>query len=142
MLQQERLVQMGDWLRVNGEAIYGTRRWAVSHEGPMVESVNPRLDKDWRWTETKQRPMVQYTSKGDVVYAICLAYPSHRLTLEKPVSTPKTQVRLLGRTQPLTWEPTGKKLVIHVPEVPTGELPCRDAWVFKLTGLKDSKVGD
>ena len=34
-----------------------------AHEGPMVESVNPRLDKDWKWTETKQRPMVHYTRK-------------------------------------------------------------------------------
>ena len=75
MLQQERLVQMGDWLKVNGEAIYGTRRWTTAHEGPMVESVNPRLDSNWKWTETKQRPLVHYTSKGEAVYAICLAWP-------------------------------------------------------------------
>jgi len=56
-------VQMGDWLKVNGEAIFGTRRWNVAHEGPMVESVNPRLDKNWKWTETRQRSMVHYTSK-------------------------------------------------------------------------------
>jgi alpha-L-fucosidase len=142
LLQQERLVQMGDWLRVNGEAIYGTRRWSVSHEGPMVESVNPRLDKGWRWTETKQRPMVHYTRKGDAVYAICLAFPGQQLTLERPVSTPKTQVRLLGFPKPLTWESAKKGIVIHVPQIPNEERPCRNAWVFKLTGLKEPKVGD
>ena len=142
MLQQERLVQMGDWLRVNGEAIYGTRRWSWSMKGRMVESVNPRLDKDWRWTETKQRPLVHYTRKGDAVYAICLAFPGHRLTLERPVSTPKTQVRLLGFPNPLTWESAKKGIVIHVPEMPIGERPCRNAWVLKMTGLKEPKIGD
>jgi alpha-L-fucosidase len=135
MLQQERLVQMGDWLRVNGEAIYGTRRWLVSHEGPMVESVNPRLDKDWKWTEVKQRPMVHYTRKGNAVFAICLAWPGKVLRLDNPLTTPQTQVRMLGYPEPLTWEPTTKGLIIHVPEVPTSELPCRNAWVFKMTGL-------
>ena len=67
--------EAGAWLRVNGEAIYGTRRWTVPHEGPMVESLNPRLDKTWKWTETTQRPLVHYTRKGNAVYAICLAWP-------------------------------------------------------------------
>jgi alpha-L-fucosidase len=138
MLQQERLVQMGDWLKVNGEAIYGTRRWAVAHEGPMVESVNPRLDKNWKWTETKQRPMVHYTRKGEAVYAICLAWPGKTLKLEAPITTPDTEVRMLGHAQPLAWKAAEKGLVIQTPEIGVGDLPCRNAWVFKLTGLKAS----
>jgi alpha-L-fucosidase len=136
MLQQERLVQMGDWLKVNGEAIYGTRRWGVTHEGPMVESVNPRLDKNWKWTETKQRPMVRYTRKGDAVYAICLAWPGKILKLESPIPAPQTQVWMLGYNQRLSWRPAEKGLVIDVPEMSISEIPCRNAWVFKLTGLK------
>jgi len=136
MLQQERLEQMGGWLKVNGEAIYGTRRWVVDHEGPMVESVNPRLDKHWMWTETHERPMIQYTRKGDAIYAVCLAWPEKTLKLETPVATPQTQVRMLGYSQPLTWSPGDKGLVIHIPEMSVASLPCRNAWVFKLTGLK------
>jgi alpha-L-fucosidase len=136
MLQQERLVQMGEWLKVNGEAIYGTRRWTVPTEGPMVDSVNPRLDKNWIWTETTRRPMVHYTSKGDDVYAICLAWPGSKLKLDHPVATQRTQVTMLGYSPAVSWKSADTGLVIDVPPISFNELPCRNAWVFKLTGLK------
>jgi len=139
MLQQERLVEMGEWLKINGEAIYGTKRWIVPHEGPMVESVNPRLDKNWEWTETRERPMVFYTRKGETVYAICLAWPGKVLKLDSPIPTPEAQVRMPGCSQPLDWKPGEKGMVIQVPAMPDREIPCRDAWAFKLTGLKNPK---
>lgn len=141
MLQQERLAQMGDWLKVNGEAIYETRPWSIAHEGPMVESVNPRLDKNWTWTQTKQRPMVYYTSKADAVYAICLAWPGKALRLVSPITTPQTEVRMLGCSNSLAWKPTDKGIVVEVPEMSVSEVPCRHAWVFKFTGLKTSNAG-
>lgn len=136
MLQQERLLQMGEWLKVNGEAIYGTRRWAYPSEGPMVDSVNPRLDKNWIWTETRQRPMVHYTRKGDEVYAICLVWPGNKLKLEKPVTTARTQVTMLGCGHAVNWKPADPGLVIDVPAMSVNELPCHSAWTFKLTELK------
>lgn len=136
MLQQERLVQMGDWLKVNGEGIYGTRHWTVATEGPMVDSVDMRLNSKWIWTESKQRPMIHYTRKGDAVYAICLAWPGRTLKLENPVSTAQTQVEMLGHGQRLHWKSAGKGLTIEVPPLAVNELPCRNAWIFKLTGLK------
>jgi alpha-L-fucosidase len=102
----------------------------------MVESVNPRLDKTWKWTETKERPMVHYTRKGDAVYAICLAWPGKVLKLEIPKTTPQTQVQMLGHSKPLNWRAAEKGLVIDVPEMSVSEIPCRNAWTFMLTGLK------
>ena len=136
MLQQERLVQMGEWLKINGEAIYDTRPWIAASEGPMVESVNPRLDKNWKWTETKQRPMVHYTSRGDVVYAICLAWPGRTLKLELTATSPGTQVRMLGYAEPLQWARTEKGLSIEIPETAAHERIGRNAWTFKLTGVR------
>ena len=40
--QQLRLLQMGEWLAVHGESIYGSRPWVKFGEGPTPEPVNAR----------------------------------------------------------------------------------------------------
>jgi len=84
--------------------------------------------------------MVQYTQKGDSVYAICLAWPGKLLRLDRPATTPQTQVRMLGCGQALSWTAGDKGINIQVPPMSVREIPCRNAWVFKLTGLKRSEA--
>jgi alpha-L-fucosidase len=49
LLQQERLVQLGRWLELNGEAIYGSRPWRKTGEEREVTlaRVDPAIDFDW-----------------------------------------------------------------------------------------------
>jgi len=113
VIMQERLLQIGEWLKVNGEAIYGTRPWRQTSEGN-----------------------VRYTAKGDAVYAICLAWPGDELVLAAPKPGPNTKVTLVGWSEPLKWRSENGKMHIEVPQLPPNKVPCRYAYCFKLTGVK------
>jgi len=132
MIQQERLVQLGDWLRLNGEAIYDTRPWTVSNEGPLVESLNPHLDAKWHWTETRQRPLVHYTRKGSTLYAICLAQPPSPLLLTAAKSLNVRAVTLLGTQHKVPWTMTDSGLRLTLPPA----LPGHHAWTFQIEQRK------
>lgn len=63
---------IGKWLHANGEAVYGTRPWRVSAEGPTVISEGQFTDsmkKDFTPDD------VRYTCRGSSVYAFVMKYP-------------------------------------------------------------------
>ncbi|KAL5012981.1 hypothetical protein ScPMuIL_011532 [Solemya velum] len=120
---QERLLQLGRWLKVNGEAIYGTQTWRVT-----TDPLNPD---------------VRYTAKnvnGElVVYAIVLKFPQKdTIRLGAPVSQDQTVVTWVGYHSPLKWSTAGDAGIdITIPRLLLSEAPCEWAWVFKLNKLKN-----
>ncbi len=70
--EQEMLLEIGRWLAANGEAIYGTRPWVVSGEGPTAIP-------EGAFTDTKRQAFtaedIRFTAKGEALYAIALAAP-------------------------------------------------------------------
>ncbi|NQU26488.1 MAG: alpha-L-fucosidase [Candidatus Nealsonbacteria bacterium] len=111
VIMQQRLRQIGQWLAVNGEAIYGTRRWKVT---------------------TGEGKDVRYTVKGDDLYAICTAWPGPTLSLTSPKPAADAKITMLGHDEPIAWQMQGEKLVIEVPQLTVDRLPCLHAWVFKI----------
>lgn len=140
VVMEERLVQIGDWLKVNGEAIYGTRPWTTTRQWGAGEVASTDYNKEYEAAYDVMTLVAPpkpgqaaieafFTARGNDVYAILPRWPGRRFAV-KHVSGVKA-VALLGSPSPLRFTAGGDGVSIDLPEVPEA-LRAQPAWVLKL----------
>jgi alpha-L-fucosidase len=107
VIMQERLAEIGGWLKVNGEAIYGTR---------ALENA-PIQDK------------VFFTKKGNTTYLIITDWMD-KVEVNLPENPKK--VSMLGVNAPVKHSYKSGKINITAPQLSPKSNPCDYAWVYKL----------
>jgi alpha-L-fucosidase len=142
-IMEERLLQIGDWLKVNAEAIYGTHPWTHAKqwsagEQPKV-SYNQEFETSYDFSKLIAAPRdgkasidAFFTAKGDSVYAILPRWPGRQFTLKKYTSAAPKSVRLLGSGIPLQFKSNSETLTVDLPEL-ADALPAQPAWVLKFS---------
>ena len=146
VVMEERLMQIGDWLRPNGEAIYGTTAWVRPTQWsrgtiPHLEQSEFRAEYDI--TKLVDHPPAGFatveaffTAKGDTVFAILPHWPNGQIELRNVAAPAGSRIELLETHDALRSRTQGKNLLITLPEALRSKLPARHAYVLKMAGIK------
>ncbi|TWT67868.1 alpha-L-fucosidase [Crateriforma conspicua] len=114
--QADVLREIGRWLKVNGEAIYGTRPWKVFGEGPTkVATGHLSEGKNREFTSDD----IRFTAKSGTIYATLLQAPQGEVRIqslnanEHPRLKQIDSIAVLGSDQTLKWRLSDEGLTIE-----------------------------
>lgn len=125
------LLDIGAWLRVNGEAIYDTTYWRISGEGPTQIVEGQFTDGE---TKLYTPEDIRFTLKGSTLYATVLVFPENGRVAIKSLKSDShhfsgliREISVLGFDENIAWERTSEALILQSSSI-TSSVPV----VFKI----------
>lgn len=106
----QRLKEIGSWIKINGEAIYGSRMFKVFGEGKQI-----------RFTQSKE---------GSTQYVFMFDFPQDKIVLSKLSLKKNATIQMLGSNKKLKWKSTAAGVEILIPNV--FQNLTNHVWVLKV----------
>ena len=115
--QNEYLTAFGDFMKINGEGIYGTRPWKIYGEGPTGIRSGRGGENQTAFTPQD----IRYTTKDEILYAYVLASPTKDIVIRSLAKGGLYEeeigkISMMGSSEPLTWTRTADVLTIKRPK--------------------------
>src|SRR5450759_38015 len=133
----KRLKDIGEWMSVNGESVYGSSKWQVNHEGPTAISMkgtDSREETGFNANITQQD--FWFSKKDNKVYITSLKWPENKevliqsfTSLTKDETNRIESVQMLGCSEKVSWSMDEKGLKVELPSIK----PNGYGYVLKIT---------
>jgi alpha-L-fucosidase len=114
-IMQDRLLEIGKWLDINGEAIYKTKVWNRANE--------------------YKKKNVHFTQKGNDLYVIFTEWTGEPLVISNSKSPAK--IELLGYNGEVKANFDNSRLEFSLPKISIKDIPCNHAWTIKISGIDE-----
>ncbi|MBI1932762.1 MAG: alpha-L-fucosidase [Ignavibacteriales bacterium] len=132
-LEVKFLENLGKWMEINGEGIYGTRPWKVYGEGPTKVKAGMFNESD---LEDFSNEDIRFTSKSDTLYAFMMNCSESKVANIKSLGKHSDlingqkieKIKLLGSENKLEWKQTNDSLIINLSD----ENPLESVAVVKI----------
>lgn len=137
---KERMNEIGKWMKVNHEAIYGTRPWLITNENSVAEDLgkasevalkSTMKDTDNDNTSKQINPDVYFTAKANTVYVFARSWKAADINV-KALAADRYKIKkvsLLGTSAKIKWKQNEQALHIDMPVSLPATVPV---YVFKI----------
>ena len=143
-IMQERLLQIGDWLNINGESIYGTSRWKTPEQwsegrkdykeksGDMLLKITIDPEPGFAVKEV----FYTYNENTNSLYAILPKYPDNKKISLKDIQLPEgTMIHFLSTNESLQWTKQGDNVEVILPAYNPNKIKAPYAYALKISNF-------
>jgi alpha-L-fucosidase len=113
------LMEVGNWLKINANAIYDSKPWKISHEGPSKLNINGTEDRQENgFSKFATSQDFWFTAKSEFIYAIAFIFPeNHQITIKSLKGLKIRSIKLLGSETSTVWNYSPDGVECHIPEL-------------------------
>ncbi len=141
-IMQDRLLEIGKWLNINGEAIYGSRRWERSVQWSEGKRDYKPEDQHYLGADFILKQTIDpepgfavkelfFTHNDEAIFAILPKWPESKITVKDFNTEKNTKITLLANKTQCTWTNDDGNLEIQLPAYDPN-LPPENGYAYVL----------